>query len=180
MCEFNPEDIIGTNCGTKGGLKVRAYYAFAEDIDVPFPEPDPAATDLAASVTVTAPFTMKSGKKFWLLDADLDAPDLVSESQGNLNNLSASNKYTFRKSGTSKQLVGWLNANLNRPIVLVVEDRDGHRRQLGENGIYAKVESFQENSGKVVGDDKFIEFVVYAPGGLPYFYEGAIPLTPAP
>lgn len=179
MCEFDPEDVIGEACGTKGGLKVRAYYAFASDIDTPFPKPNPNAANLAEAATVTADFIMKTGKKFWVLDADLDAPDLVAESQGNLNNLSADNKYTFRKSGTSKQLVGWLNANRNRSIVLVVEDRDGNRRVLGEDGVYAKVVSFQENTGKVVGDDKFIEFVVYAPGDIPYFYEGAVPLTPA-
>jgi len=177
MCEFDPEDIIGNNCNTVGGLKLRAYYAYADDIDVPFPEPDPAAITLAASATVATPFTMKTGKKFWLLDADLESSDLVSESQGALNNLSASNKYTFRKSGTSKQLVGWLNANLNRSIVLIVEDNEGNMRLLGQKGLYAKVESFQENTGKAASEDKFIEFVVYAPGKLPFFYEAAVPLS---
>lgn len=179
MCNIDADDILNEHsCETSGGLKVGAHYAYYSAIGSPFPKPAENASDFEALATITADFVMKADQYFHKLEADLDAPSLTIESQGNLNNLSASGKYLFRQSGSNKKLVGFLKANLNRPMVFVVEDREGNQRVLGRDGVPAVIESFKEETGQAAGDDKFIEFTVYAPGGIPLFFEGAIPLKP--
>lgn len=178
MCNLDADDILKEDsCKTDGGLKVRTDYAYYSDIAT-FPKPVASPSSFEESITITDDFVMKDLKYFHGLEADLDAPSFTSESQGNVNNLSAANRFLFRQSGTNKKLVGWLNSNLNRPMAFAVHDRNGNTRILGREGVPAVIESFKEETGKTSADDNYVEFTVYAPGGLAYFYEGALPLKP--
>lgn len=175
-CIATSENIFAGNCGVLGGLKVKAYYAFTNDISF-FPQPI-APTTFEQAATVTADFVMKPGKYFRRLTGDLEMPMLSGESAGGVNNLSAANKYKFAQAGTSAQLVGLVNAIKNRSIVLIVEDLAGNKRIIGSEGLPAKLESFSENTGAKVADAKVLEFTVYAPGDLALFYTGVVPLPP--
>lgn len=183
MCiNLDGDDILNDDkCNSESGLTVEAHYAFASDIDTPFPTPPPvdaSTTTYDQLITVTDDFVMKTGKYFHKLEGDLDAPNLTIESVGNLNNLSAVSRYVFRQSGFNPKLHGWLNANLNRDMVFRVYDRNGNARLVGHKGLYAKIESIKYESGKASADDNYIEFTVYAPGGIAYIHTGLIPLKP--
>lgn len=180
MCDFEIEDLASADeCQKEGGMKVKFHYALAKDVET-VPEPDPLAATYAESVTVTTDFVMKTGKYFREAEGEMEQLQLMSESQGELGSLSAKNDYNFLYRGTSKQMVGFLNAVKNAYLYLIVEDLHGNKRMLGQVGLPAKISSFSEDSGKAVADAKGIAFTVYAPGKLPYFYEGAIPVEVIP
>jgi hypothetical protein len=177
MCNIAPENITGNRCGTLGGLAVIAYYAYSNDIAT-FPAPPVPGADYADSATVATDFVMKPGKYFYKAVGDLELPSLSGESAGGVNNLSAANKYRFAQAGTRAQVVGFINSIKNRSVVFLVQDLEGNTRIIGQDGLFAKMESFREATGAKVADEKVIEFTIYAPGNLAYFYTGVVPLEP--
>ncbi len=178
MCNFATEDILpGDGCNNEGGLKVRAWYALYEDIQV-FAAVGGSPANYAASATTTVDFTMKAGKYFKELYSDLEMSQYAGESQGEVNNLSAANRYTFKQAGTSAQLVGLVNSIRNKNIIVIIEDLAGNKRMIGTEALPAKLESFSEQGGMKVADEKSLSFVVYAPGRLPLFYAGTVPVAP--
>lgn len=177
MCDFAAEDLMPSDGCHTGGMKVKAWWAYYIDVEI-FPSPPAVPTNFTESVTIATPLVMKAGKFFKTMEGDLEMISLNSESAGGMNSLSAVNKYKCRLSGTSRQLVGFLNSSKNKNLALVVEDSDGNKRLLGKDGIPAKIEGFSEQSGEKIADAKFIEFTVYFPGTLPYFYDAAVPIAP--
>lgn len=178
MCNFAAEDILsGDGCANNGGLKVKAWYALWDDIDT-FAAPPASPTGFADSATTATPFVMKATKYFRELHSDLEMSQFAGESAGAVNNLSAANKFTFKQAGTSPQLVGLLNSIKNKNLVVIFEDLAGNKRIVGSEALPAKLESFAENTGAKVADEKSVTFVVYAPGDLPLFYAGDVPVEP--
>jgi hypothetical protein len=174
------EDILIQGGGVlPGGLSVIGYWALASDIAVwPALPINPASFEEASEMV--GDFEMKPGKYFRAIESDLEMSELLSNSQGEMNYLSADNRYTFTQCGTSKQLIGMMNSTKNRNLAVLLTDLEGKVRQLGDQALPAKIVSFSELGGKKTADMKAVQFIVYAPGALALFYGGEVPIeTPA-
>lgn len=176
MCVEITENLpLGDSCGNEGGLGVDAFYAKFSDIAT---WPLPGTGTFEAIVTLSDDFVMKPGKYFRKFASDLEMPGYASESAGSPSNLSANNRLTLKQAGLNKVLIGFLESHRNTPMVFIFVYPDGVMRVLGRRGIPARIESFRDNSGVKTADEKAVEFTVYAPGNLAYFYEGEIPVAP--
>jgi hypothetical protein len=160
-----------------GGLAVFGWWAFAADV-ASWPSV-PATPELyAEAADLEGEFVMKAGKGFHRLESDMEMSELASASQGEMNCLSADGKYTIVQCGTNAQLMGFIQRSKNRKVVVLVPDLEGRVRQLGCEALPAKFVAFSILGGKKTSDLKAIEATVYAPGALPMFYVGEIPIAP--
>lgn len=171
------EKVPGEN--NDGGLGVYMYYALLQDI-LTFPKVAPAPTDYAASVTVSADFVMKTGKKFYKFQNTLEKSSLQTTSAGERDGRSAENMYNFQHPGNKPQAVAWLEQNKNSDLVCIVEDvATGFKRILGSEFLPASFESFEVTSGDAVSSEKVVRGSIKSVGRVAPFYTGTIPLTAA-
>ncbi|UZR95943.1 hypothetical protein [Chondrinema litorale] len=155
-----------------------AYYAHYHDI-LTFPVVPAAPTDYADKVTITDPFVMKTGKRFWQIQSTLEMSGLESSGQGARDGKSAQNVVTLQHPGTPKNMVAWIEENKNNDLVLIIVHIDGTMRVIGSPGLPASIEEFNIPSGLAVADSRHVNATIRSIGRVAPFYENVIPLTEA-
>lgn len=162
----------------EGGLQVKAKAAFWSDVAT-FPAQPASPATFGAAAASTGNFAMKTDKYFKEWESDLEWSGLDVKSQGEMNHLSAQSTYDFEVAGWPADIMGFLQANANRPLVILVKDIAGVTYQLGDQMLPAKITEFALNGGKKTSEKKSISFKVYYPGRIPMIYAGTDPATGA-
>ena len=178
-CNISPESINrGDTCKTKGGISKKFHYALLEDIDAPFPAKAAEPLTLAENAVITDDFTMVVGKTFHTIDSDIQKSSLEVTAQGEIENKSSKNTFTFSMSGENKALEGWINSYKNKDLIFAITDNDGTKRLLGNDLLPAKISDWNYNSGTAVGDNKTLTVTIEADGDIAPIFEGpaGIPL----
>jgi len=178
------EDILKESAQSEGaGLKRTIYFGLAQDVDV-WPTLASNPTTYEAIMTHTAAFEMKTGKKFFKLEATVRKNSLESLSAGERGSLSAINRLVVMRSGVSVDVAGFIQRHKNDEMVFICNDLDGIPRVLGTSDLPAQMIEFKEGSGTDVSDEKSISFTVESVGPIAKWYGTkasplAVPLTEA-
>lgn len=162
----------GTN--NMGGLRPVGWYGFCEDANT-IPEPDPAATTLEASVTISANITMKSGKFMYPMFGELETAGLKGETQGERGSYSHKRTATWFIPGSAPINLGVAKNFLNRRMFFVFKEMNGQMRLQGTADLPCDVKT-SDDTGTKTADPKGItlEITDYGFGPVPV-YTGTIP-----
>lgn len=163
-----------------GGLRVNAFYCAFNDI-LTFPNPPNAvvANTFSEFVTITAPFVMRTGRRFWTMQATLLTPQFESNLVGERDARSFENTYSFKRRGIEAEMLGFMQFCKNTDMVMIIQRINGVFHVIGSPGLPASIETGQIMTGAAVSDECALTFSVKSVGPPPFIYTGAIPLTPA-
>lgn len=158
------------------------YFADYFDIET-FPELPDLETGTKSGDYVdlgNATFVMKEGKKFNRFLATLERNSFTSNIVGARGAKSFENMLTIGKSGSDKELIGFLRANRNRKLVVAFKFLGATQFcVLGYLDLPAEVDDATIDVPGEVSGEKMTTIVVRSFFHAPYFID-AVPLTPAP
>lgn len=164
-----------------GVSEVSVHYAFHEHASlIPMPKNiGDVDFDYEAAVTVTENITFPLGKGFAKVSIMPDTGEVTYETPGNKGNKKNKQVFSFSVPGNSKKTLGMLRTIKNIPMIWVVAERNGQKRQLGDAFNAAYVVEGKATTGKGGEDDKMVNFSIetYA---IPIVYEGAVTLNLPP
>lgn len=155
-----------------------AFHAHATLIPMPLNLGDPGFT-YEKAVTVTADITFPVGKGFAKVQVMPDTGEVKYETPGNKGNKKNKQSFSFSVAGNSKKVLGMLRTIKNVPMIWMVPERDGQKRQLGDANTAAYLTEGSATTGKGGEDDKLVNFTIetYA---IPIVYEGDITMNVPP
>lgn len=132
-----------------------------------------------SAVTVTEDITFNAGKGFGSISVQSDTGEVRLELPGNKGNKKTKSVFEFTVPGNDKKTLGFIRTFKNIPMLFLVTERDGQKRQIGDRFNPAYMMEVAGTTGKTGEDDKAVVFTIEA-YGVPIVYEGVITLTPEP
>jgi len=174
------EDLLNpTQRKNYSGMKRTFYVALASDV-LTWPTLVTPEVNWEDLVTCTSAFVMKSTKRFWRFEAMVRKNKITFTLAGQRGAKSFVNRVQLKRTDIGDELMGWLTAYMNQPIVLIAETLDGKLRVIGSEALPAFIEEAEGDSGEDVSDDKETMIIIESVGDVAPFYTGlAVPLTPA-
>jgi hypothetical protein len=125
-------------------------------------------------------FVMKEGKKFHQFLATMEKNAFSSNLVGARGAKSFENMLTIGKSGSDKDLFGFLRANRNKKLVVAFKFLGATQFCImGYHELPAEVDSASLEVPAEIAGEKMTSMVIRSIFHVPYFID-AIPLTPAP
>lgn len=133
------------------------------------------AASFEAAGTIADAHTFDSDKGFTPLTILPDTGGIDDESAGEKGNMSFSNGFKGTIAGVTAKNIGFSRWGMNRPMVILVPDKQGNHRQIGSALSPAYFTEIKPTSGIKSGDVNGIPFVVSTTQVTPApFYTGAI------
>lgn len=133
----------------------------------------------ADNVQSSGNIAMKTGKKFEKIEITAGQVTLEEKTSGGPRQGSPMSTLKVKRAGISADAIGWLKVNKNKEIVVIVKDRNGLTRMLGDVNQGAFITEIDTKTGAKQGDERGIEFTIEYMGMEAIVYPGTIPLTPA-
>lgn len=161
--------------GNKAGLKQVFYITCTDQVTaIPAPDADTheITDDLTMRAAVTGPPAVAAGKFYDIAISRFDA-SLVSEPQGDAENVSYLNTMTVFINKQSPEKAYILNGFLGGEYIVIVADGNGQKQLLGELDNGAAVTVRPQTNDK----NGYVVTVTWESSHLPYFYSGAISLA---
>lgn len=162
-----------------GVSEVGVYYTPFEFLNnIPMPKNiGDEGYDFESAVTVEEDLEFVAGKGFGKITVQSDTGEVRLELPGNKGNKKTKSVFEFTVAGNNKKTLGFLRTMKNIPMLFVVTERDGQKRQIGDKYNPAYMMEVAGTTGKTGEDDKAVTFTIEA-YGVPIVYEGVITLTP--
>lgn len=164
-----------------GVSEVGVHYAFHEHAtEIPMPlNIGDVGFNYEAAVAVAEDITFPVGKGFAKVTIMPDTGEVTYETPGNKGNKKNKQVFSFSIPGNSKKTLGMLRTIKNIPMIWLVPERDGQKRQLGDAYNAAYLVEGKATTGKGGEDDKMVNFSIetYA---IPIVYSGTITLNVPP
>lgn len=164
-----------------GVSEVGIYYALhaqATTVPMPLKRTDPGYT-YEKGVTVTEDIVWQAGKGFSKIDVLVDTGEIKHETPGNKGNKKIKQLFDFFVPNTAKKTLGLVKTHLNTPMIFMVTDKDGSKRQLGDAHNPAYISENTGTSGKTGEDERGVQFTIETYGTIIY-YEGEVQMHTAP
>ncbi len=139
------------------GIGQYIFVAKIEDIavlPVPVLDDSTGTGTFADLVTITQNIVMLAGKSFHKIYVTLEAGELKSETQGELDGISFLNQLEFFHPGSQAEVLGFAQWAKNSSLVFLVPEVDGAIRLLGHRAYPAKMVSSPFTTGKASADRK--------------------------
>lgn len=158
-----------------GVSEVGVFYAKHSDALV-IPEPlkiGAVGANFETVVTVTADITFTAGKGFGKILVQPDTGEVLLSLVGNKGNKKTKNSFNFYVASNDKKLLGFVRTFKNIPMIYIVTERDGQKRQIGDKHNPAYMLEVAATTGKGGEDDKGTQFTIES-FGVPIVYEGVI------
>ena len=131
------------------------YYGLPEEIATFPAAADPStATTFSSLVELADPIVMKTGKRFWPLYATLETGELKATIVGNRDGKGYENSADFSFPGSQSDFEGFKAWMANRDIILIVREKNGVLRVLGDLEDPAFLDTDASTSGKKIADSR--------------------------
>lgn len=171
-----------TNSEVQSGISETGVYyaphAHATTIPMPLAPGDPGYTYEKAT-TVSTPIVFQAGKGFGKIDVQVDTGEVKVTAGGNKGNKTTKQTFEFMLKGSDERNLGFLRTHLNTPMIWIVTDRNGKKRQLGDAINPAYLSEGESTTGKTGEDDNGISFTIETYGKT-IFYKSTLQMfTPA-
>ncbi len=163
------------NQNTPGLKIIHRYAVYSEITTLPAPS---ATTNFDDMVTVSADIVFATGKQFWKLEGILDKNSLDGQSSEQLDAAGVDNTVKIFLEHNIDNL-GFLQTHKNSNLVFLIEDQQGNKRLLGQDGLPARIMNYAIKGGSAQSDEKHIEVTIKSVGMIAPFYTGDIQDTPA-
>lgn len=166
-------------CGSTNipGIAVRTYWIQKDDIDV-FPARK-VTTGQGDSVTLDGNIVLLPLKAFKEIDLVTDSGEVKSTMVGPVGSRSFENTMDLILPTLAPATAEFHECNANQCLVLIVKQKDGNFRVLGDPDSPAYFETVEGASGKTSGNTSgFTDLVKDTTGKVAPFYEGTIDLDP--
>lgn len=150
-----------------GGVS-KVWYAFIDDIAT-FPTLDPpeSATTLASLVEYSAAITMATGKQFQPLYCTLETGELKSQMVGQRDGHGFENSAMISFPGNTSDFLGFKAYMANTQCILIVEEKNGVLRVLGDLDNPAEMETVEDSSGAKIADPRASKVTIKASSSTP-------------
>ena len=158
----------------ESGAKTRAFLGYSSEVATWPTEPTSAV--LGTNVTYVDPLVMSSGNQLWEIHSDVDGINYSFEKLAN----GTRNTVTINRAGLEPKIIGLLDRSNRKHFVLLVEDKNGDLRQLGEEGNPCTIPAYEGTTGNTIEDDTNTLITFQFDGPFARYYTGAVPVTPAP
>jgi hypothetical protein len=146
----------------------RILWAFAEDVLSIPPLPTPAtALTFDLLVEITTAIVMKSTKRMFDLYCTSEEGEIKSKSSGPKDGKGRENTFEFSYPGNDPLFLGWDAATDNNPLIMLVLEKNGKWRLLGDLLDPAYKEDSDSTSGKKVSDGRATKVTFKAVGAIP-------------
>ena len=176
MCEFG--DLINI-CGEANspGVKIKTFMVPAEDIDV-FPALK-ASTNPGDTITLDGDIILKANKAWKRLDILTDSGEVKDVLVGSPGSKSWESTFDHIVPKANAEQLEYHNCTANACFVMIVQDKQGKFRVLGNPDLPAKIETNEVTTGKDSGGSRGATVQVKSSVGTPApFYIGLIDLDP--
>lgn len=150
-----------------GGVS-KVWYAFIDDVAT-FPSlADPGtAITLASLVEYIDPITMKSGKQFQPLYCTLETGELKSQMVGQRDGHGFENSGMISFPGNTSDFLGFKAYAANTQLIIIVKEKNGVLRVLGDLDNPAEMEVVDDSSGAKIADPRASKVTMKASGSTP-------------
>jgi len=146
----------------------RILWAFAEDVlSIPTLPTPATATTFDELVEMDSAIVMKSTKRMYDLYCTSEEGEIKSKLVGPRDGKGRENTFEFSYPGNDALFLGWDAATDNNPIILLVQEKNGKWRLLGDLNDPAYKEDSDGSSGKKVADGRATKVMVKAVGAIP-------------
>lgn len=172
------KDLIN-KCGDPNpvGVKVKTYYVSIDDIDV-FP-PFKTTTAQGDSVVLDGNITLLPLKAWNRVDINSKTGEIKDTMVGPLGSRDWESTFDAITPKADPAQVEFFSCLANGCFVVLVEDKAGNFRVLGNPDLPASAETIEITTGKASGDNRGTTYQIKAEVGTPApFYEGTIDLDP--
>lgn len=158
-----------------GVSEIGVHYAIHEQaLEIPMPlNYGEVGYDFESSVTVTEDITFPATKGFSKVVIQSDTGEVKLDLVGNKGNKKPKQTFGFYVPGNSKKLLGFIRTMKNIPMIWLVPERDGQKRQIGDKFNAAYLSEVAGTTGKGGEDDKGVQFTIES-YSIPIVYEGVI------
>lgn len=162
-----------------GGITNHIFYAPISDFET-VPQPT-RGVDLATYAVITGDFVFKAGKGFKRFYSTLETGELKHEQVGPRDGKSFENTIEVSFPGNSPEFIGFSAvAAIEEGFIIVVKERNGVLRVLGEQEVPAFVDTNSGTSGKANADARATVVTFKAASDMPApIYDGVFTLAPA-
>lgn len=157
---------------------VLVYAAEKADV-LTWPTMPSTITTNSDSVQSSGNITFKTGKKFEKIEITAGVVTLEEKTSGGPRQNSSMTTLKGKRAGISADALGWMKTNKNKELVVVVRDRNGLTRMLGDVNQGSFITEIDTKTGAKQGDERGIEFTIEYYGLEAIVYPGTISLTPA-
>jgi hypothetical protein len=157
---------------------VLIYAAEKADI-LTWPTMPSTITTNADNVASSGNITFKTGKKFEKIEITAGQVTLDEKTSGGPRQNSPMSTLKGKRAGISADAIGWMKINKNKELVVLVRDRNGLTRMLGDTNQGAFITEIDTKTGAKQGDERGIEFTIEYYGLEAIVYGGTVSLTPA-
>lgn len=146
----------------------RVLWTFAEDVlSIPvLPTPDSAST-FDELIEIDSAIVMKAGKRMFDLYCTSEEGEIKSKLVGPRDGKGRENSFELSYPGNDPLFMGWDAATDNNPIILLVLEKNGKWRLLGDLNDPAYKEDSDGTSGKKVADGRATKVMFKAVGAIP-------------
>jgi hypothetical protein len=174
---MNFEDlaIVDDTTDNVGGTTSVIYIVDINDVDTEA-TPDPAATTLAGTVTVDGNHTLVTGKRFFELECELDAGELMSKVTGDRGGKSLKSELDVQFSRFNEKTLGFIKYGNNKRLMVIAKLPDGKMVQLGSKMFPAEMTG-EGGTGKNASGVRATKLKFESMANSVFFYEGTIDLT---
>jgi hypothetical protein len=144
------------------------WYAFPEDIAT-FPTlADPeTATTFASLVEYTDAITMKTGKRFWPLYCTLETGQLMCKQVGSRDGKGYEITGEISYPGNDSTFLGFKAFGANRDYILIVREKNGVLRVMGDLNDTVTIDGDDEASGTKIADSRASKMTFKCSGSTP-------------
>lgn len=146
----------------------RVLWAFVTDVlSIPtLPTPATAVT-FDELVEMTSAIVMKTGKRMFDLYVTSEEGEVKSKLVGPRDGKGRENSFEGSYPGNDPLFLGWDAATDNNPIIMLVQEKNGKWRLLGDLNDPAYKEDSDGSSGKKVADGRATKFMFKSVGAIP-------------
>lgn len=144
------------------------YFCYPEDVSV-FPAlADPAsATTLSSLVTYSDDIVMKTGKQFFQVYCTLETGQVKSTLVGSRDGKGYETSVEISFPGNDPVFLGFKAYGANRDFILLVKEKNGKVRVIGDLDNTAIIDSDEEMSGQKIADARKSTLTFKASGPTP-------------
>lgn len=155
-----------------------APFAWIQTLPKPIVDDSTGSGEFADLVTITDNIVMKAGRAFKKIYVTLEAGELKSELQGEMDGKSFLNSVEFFMPGSKAEVEGFRQWAKNSSLIFLVPEVDGQVRMLGHAGYPAKLVTNPGTTGKETSSRKGSTFTFQSArkGPAPIF-KGKVDLT---
>lgn len=175
-------DLVGEDCDVidAPGTSQEIYYAFHRDIETFASVAAGAPTDLEDVILLTQNYTMKAGKYFHKIQAEVDMNSLQNEFTGEKGSGNWINKATIFVKSNKASAVGLASAMARSKVVAHIPLNDGSIGVIGSQTHPANVKPMFDSLTDNATDPRGWEFLITSTDTQPWRFDPALALPLAP